>query len=578
MKRVIGLMLVVSILLSVVTFAVGAKGKSDVTPVIFLSGYSSSSLFTDFGTEDQKQVWLFSKDDALAEVKKNIPQIVFALFRSFTGRPEAFGEQFADAVQELLPALFNNPDGTSVYDVQPWPNEPKLSTYNYLKSAKEDEIDEVALSAYVADKIGGDNTFVFHYDFRFGGYDNAELLKKYADKVLAFTGSDKVSFFGHSYGGFVIATYLSMFGDENKTKNVVLDVPALGGTSFARRFFEGDVDLSMYELVTLGETLLGSETNFAGFFDPDSGMGPINQTASAFLTSVRAMPIYYGSLWDLLTPDDYTAMKEKYLDPVENAEIIKESDLTHYKFMKNYHETFTKLQKNGTDISIICNYGSHSAFGGEKINDMLLDAERTSGAICKDFGERFEDGYKCAYTVCKNKSHNHLSPSMEIDASAAYLPEDTWFIKGQCHGCYPNDPYSLSLIEKLLFANEKTDIYTYPEYPQFNTSRCPHYGVYAEFDSSKPGYLGEKDKALVITNISSKKVTVTDVSFDGADISFKLPKKAVVLEPGKSVTVEFTGDVPKATAKHATVTVNFFKFTWGKMFSSRTFDIQINRK
>ena len=65
-------------------------------------------------------------------------------------------------------------------------------------------------------------------------------------------------------------------------------------------------------------------------------------------------------------------------------------------------------------------------------------------------------------------------PSREIDASSAYLPENTWFVEGQYHGQYFYEEYTRSLVTKLLFTDEIKDVHSSKAFPQFEFSNNPY--------------------------------------------------------------------------------------------------------
>jgi hypothetical protein len=72
-------------------------------------------------------------------------------------------------------------------------------------------------------------------------------------------------------------------------------------------------------------------------------------------------------------------------------------------------------------------------------------------------------------THCNNPEHNHISPDRQVDASTCCLPEHTWFFAGQHHEAAGNDVI-VRLAVKLMIGEIK-DIYSDPEFPQFNGSR-----------------------------------------------------------------------------------------------------------
>lgn len=564
MKKTICMILAATV---IILSALPVSAQRPDYPVIIVSGYSSGNLYENFGTESQKTVWPFGAGDAIGQTLRDLPNFVRCLITFLLGNGAPLGVTVAQGGEIILEKMYTNPDGSSKYNVVHYPNKPEISSYGYLLRNAPDEINEPELCKYCAGKVGKNNVFLFQYDFRMGAYDSALELSAYIKEVCKYTGSKKVDIFGLSFGGFITGAYLSMFKKSAPVNNAVLDVPALGGTSFTRRFFMGETEFCTKSLIALAESLIGGETNIAPVLK-NLDLSRIEPLAEAFLKEIRELPVYWGSLWDLLTPEDYRELKPKFLDKKASRELIRKSDIIHYDIMKNYRSNFLECMKRGINISVICNYVDYTAFGGEKLADMLLYAERTSGAVCSGAEKRLPDGYKPARTVCKNKSHNHLAPSMQIDASTSYLPEHTWFIKDEYHGCYAKDPYGFNLIKTLLFAEKRMNIRTNPDYPQFNYSRAPYRSVAADFSGCKPGYIGRDEGKLTVSNLSEKmNIIVVDIRMDG--MKFTLPAGRV-LAPGKTLTVKYEGEKP---GSYEALTVYYVKPALGKDIYQRSIDI-----
>lgn len=556
---------VVLTLIIIALCAMPAFAQKQDYPVIIVSGYSSGNLYENYGTDSQKTIWPFGVGDALGQTLRDFPNFIRCLAAFLLGNGAPLGVTVAVGGEIILEKMYTNPDGSSKYDIVHYPNDPAISSYGYLLDNAPDEINEPELCAYCAEKTGRDNVFLFQYDFRMGAYDCAQELNRYVKDVINFTGSRKVNIFGMSYGGFITGAYLSLFKDTAPVNNATLDVPALGGTSFTRRFFLGETEFCTRSLIALAESLIGAETNLAPVLR-NLDLSRLEPVVEAFLKEIREMPLTWGSLWDLLTPEDYTELKPMFLDKKANREIIRKSDIIHYNVMKNYRSNFLACMKRGINVSIICNYVDYTAFGGEKLADMLLDARRTSGAVCSDAEKCFPDSYKPAYTVCANRSHRHLAPSMQIDATSCYLPEHTWFIKDEYHGCYAKDPYGFGLVKTLLFADKRMNVRSDKAYPQFNYSRAPYRSVAADFSDCAPGYIN-KDGSLVITNLSEKSaVVILDVKLNS--VRLKLPAVRAVA-PGKTMTLGCPDNIP---AGHSTLTVYYIKPALGRDIYHRTID------
>ena len=279
------------------------------------------------------------------------------------------------------------------------------------------------------------------------------------------------------------------------------------------------------------------------------------------------LPLHWGSLWDLLTPESYERLKPVMLDGEASAELIRKSDVIHHEIMPNYRSSFLRCMERGANVSIICNYVDYTAFGGDRLADMLLDASQVSGAICPSVGKRFPRGYSAVRTVCTDSKHDHVAPSMKIDASSAYLPENTWFVDGQYHGTYTQDPNTFALIERLLFADGRTDVYSFAEFPQFEVAQAPYYSVNAVFKGEQAGHTGDSG-TLIITNLSpSRSVLITGVSMPG--VKFSKPSGRL-LKPGESAEIKVISAKP--LDGRAELKVSYLKPVFGKSAAVRSFD------
>lgn len=573
-KTVSAFLAVVILLLGVLSPAAGAVQASEL-PVIIIGGFSSGQLYVDYGEETEEKVWGMEASAMLEQTASDLENFVPALLRlMLLGDFETMGRVLGNGGSIILEKLYCNEDSSSVYPIETYPADPAISTYTYLSENGLDvHILEDELSEHAVEKVGGDNVFYFQYDMRLGMVDLAAKLKDFVDAVLEYTESDRANIFGISYGGYILGSYLSLYGTEGKINNAVLDVPALGGTSFAKRFFTANTEFPIYSLISFAELAIGAESNLAPIFK-NTQFKRIEVLARAFLNEIMDLPYFWGSLWDLLTPEDYEELKPLLLDSESSAELIRKSDIVHYEIMPNYRKNFLACMEKGVNISIICNYASQNAFGGEQYGDMLLDASAVSGAKVVNYGEHFEDGYTACGTVCADSEHNHISPSMEIDASCAYLPENTWFVKDQFHGMYAKDENTFELVKTLIFAQERADIYTYEQFPQFLISENPYYDVTAGFDSDVHGYVDGGETAFTITNISTKPLVLTSVICEGIDIDFNLPFDCRI-PAGESLTVSFDGEIPKAQRKHFEVEISYLMPTLGVPSASRTIDFSV---
>ena len=308
--------------------------------------------------------------------------------------------------------------------------------------------------------MGEDHVFTFTVDWRLGQVDAAKRLDDFIQQVKALTGHQKVNLHSISHGGQLVGFYLFYYGYKQDVNNAVLNVPALCGSSIvADLLYNEGISFDEHTLMQMVQAGFVMENDFDWLFDLIP-LDMLDEPARALIWE-GLWPIlrYCGSVWDLLPEADYRVLRDRYLDPVENAALIEKLDESHFQVMPQMGESLRRARNEyGVNVSIMASTGNGLATGSQSNSDFIIDTQYTSGAYCAEVGERFPNNYQPKATVCSNPSHNHVSPSMEVDASCAFLPENTWFIEGQFHGMSYWDDYSKSLYLKLLLTDELENV------------------------------------------------------------------------------------------------------------------------
>ena len=362
-----------------------------------------------------------------------------------------------------------------------------------------------------------------------------------------------------------VGVYLSLLANYPELVDCTLDDiesavmfhPALGGAYFLTDFIN--------ETLVIDEAAITEYAQVGAFTETELelimkliDLGLLDDLANALVEEIfDDVAGNWGSVWDFVPTEFYEDYKAKKLDSEKNAKIIEASDMMHYQIMPNYAGAFKKAQNAGVNVAIFSGYGRQIITGGQTNSDSILACSSTSGAKCAPIGERFADGYTQSGTVCTNPAHNHVSPSMEIDASYSYLPENTWFVRRQLHGQVWWDDYTKVLCGKLLFDDDIKDIYSSEEYPQFVYSQNPKDEVKIKFDNAfTDGYLSQQSKGVYITNLSKKyPIKLTSVYMQESELKFKLPKEAIA--PEETVYVEFDGSIPNVNMVRDSIVVNY---------------------
>lgn len=575
MKKVLCVILCAAMVISCCFIGAFASGKKD-NPTILVSGFLCSQLYLNYGRADEEKVWGLDMDKVFGRIGDDFPRFSRTLAGLLVGKKAEFGETIGNGANVILGQLACNPDGSSVYPLSFYPNSPATSNVEYMLANDEEEnLYEANMCKHLASVTDGSRVYCFQYDSRLDPVTIAGQLNDFVQDVKKYTGADKVNMFGLSFGGMILSTYLYLYGDKCDADNVVMSVPAIGGTNIPDRLLRGKVDFDIETLVEFFETILGSEGNIARIFDGSDYEG-LEEVISSACGGIGDVIKYWGSVWALCSGDTYEQLKKDFLDPVESKNIIEKCDIVHNEIMPNISEILNGCRAKGIDVSILCSTGSSLALGGGENGDLVLPTDGVSGATCAPLGSRFPNGYTGVRTACDNPEHNHVSPSMEVDASSAYLPENTWFVDDQYHGQYYYEEYTRSLVTKLLLTDEIEDVHSDPDYPQFEYSNHAYKTLHAKFNNSRTGYLTSKDSALVVENLSTdSSIKILSVVSNGVDLDFDV-SDAGILKAGETVEIPFSGDVPEVSATAAEITVSYIKIGSVNPLCTSDFEIMID--
>lgn len=582
MKKAISLIMCVVLVISGCGLFAAAE-KKEQNPVIIVPGFLQPYMYIEGenGAEDD-YLWLPKKEKIFERIADDLPNFLYSLFGLLFGNVEYFGETLGGGAYAIAEKMRCNPDGSSVYPVVHYKNDPEESNAANLKNivSKEAERKVLLFENFIDYAVENgysdlENIFIFEYDSRYDSITLADELKQFIKDVKEYTGSDKVNLFTISYGGLISATYLYYYMNEGDVEKAVLNVPPLQGTDFPDRLFRQNVELPLDTLIDFVESVLGAGTELAEFFETteaDFLNTTLNGASGGMLDVVR----YWSSLYTITSTELYEGMKKDFLDPVESKALIKNNDIIHYDIMPSMKETFDKCRKKGIDVSIITCTGSNICLGGNLNGDILVPAYSASGADVTEMGKRFTDGFTGSKTSCSDPAHYHISPSREIDASCSYLPENTWFIEDSYHAMFELEEYAMSLCAKLVFTDELKDVHSNPSYPQFEYSDNPHQGIHAKFNVSPTGYVSSDDTKLIVRNVyGNSTIKIVSVTAKGIDADFNITGTGIV-PPNESINIPFTGTIPEIGATAGNLTVNYVKVGVVSGLCSKIFEITVN--
>ena len=432
-------------------------------PCIIVPGIGQSKVIEIDGDGKKiRNLWPFDFDPKPVIKKLTVPALAMLITRRDCG----FSKRVGRCTEQALEPLSCNPDSTRRHNVQ-------VVSYPYpLSRCSEDErryIYKMVPLHGLAQAIGEDHLYFFSYDI-FGRTErNAELLRNFIRMVKLQTGHEKVNLIPVSMGATVTEMYFALYGDDRDVYRVVGVVPAYDGSTVVSDLMAGNLNLDNYEnlFITLLGNKDGTKINGALSHVPEK---VVRSTVSELLQgALRAVLLNSSAMWGLVPSKDYPLFRDRYLADDAHSDMRKYTDM-HWEARRGIKELVRREQERGVEFFNLCGCGVRlfeAVASGDVSSDMIVPVFSSSmGAECAPLGGHFSEEYEQKSSSCAG--HNHISPSRDIDASCCAVPDRTWFYYNMEHEQAAENEALLTLVQKLLSSDEISDVYSSPEYPQFN--------------------------------------------------------------------------------------------------------------
>ncbi|MBQ6018787.1 MAG: hypothetical protein IJL26_01280 [Clostridia bacterium] len=538
MKRVISVLLCAVLFLSCLIPAFAETEpeaeSAGVNPVIVIPGIAESMLVLDKGTPNETRYYqpVTSAFDGLKKdlILGTIKALLFGSYKQLTDAGIALA-------CESTKYLEMTPDGTSVYNMSPAVVGAAESSYAAIRqNGRWGAIDHGAhILPFIADRIGGENVFFFCYDYRLGAITLANQLKDFIGEVKAQTGRGKVDIYGNSYGSLITLQYLNDFGGADDVERILFCSPAWQGSKLFKDLFptdKNDFRINPAPMACIVQRLGMREWNIETLLKlipqrilRNVGYEMIQEIMKKYLWSAPG-------IWCLCSVDDYEEMKAAYLDPVANAAVIEECDAVQYGVMRNIPAVLAQAKADGIGMSVLMGEGVELTVGKNVNGDGLLDTASGTGGECLPLGETFEDG----------RSGKYISPANDLDLTNAFLPDNTWVVRGMTHGQTYWDDELLELTMKLLLTDDLKDgVDADPAFPQFTDSHCPSDDVSIRLETRRDNFLALSDgkiKATLRNDSRENEIYVTGVTVCG--MSYAVTPVSCRLMPGETKEITLT--------------------------------------
>lgn len=461
--------------------------------------------------------------------------ILPAVLMLLTGSDCGLTDTLTGIFDELLGVHYFNEDGTrktpiSVqecwYSLEEADNyDDKFSVYRGKdRTQKGAAIKEVDVSE-VGELIGYDHLYYFFYESFGNLYDIAERFNNFVQMVKAQTGHDKVNVVFISLGGAVGTAYLDLFYDEEKSIDEISDdlnrvlfvAAAVDGTTVMSDVFAGNFTLTDFNLLysdflpsILGMFMdssygwLGSLLSIVLRFIPQNRIECLENALADTIqnTLIKKLMARCSTMWGLIPSSVYPELADKYLVGIDCKPLKEDTDKYYQAQLDNPKQIKSILANTDIDIFNICGYGLDipailDSFYTETSDNIINTSSTSMGAKCAAPGSTLGDKYVPAI------DSSYISPDGTIDAGAGYLPDHTWYVKGQSHLELQGSKDVIHQCVTIVLDESITDArVNNGGYPQFNNFRDSK-GLYgAIYNAGGPG--GYNEEKLNAANPTAK--------------------------------------------------------------------------
>ncbi len=482
MKKILSLLLVLSMLFALAAPVSAAQYKVDGSPIPVVTIYGDGEPIYDA----EKKVKLFqfneilnllggSEEGALGESAINI-LMPFLLEGIVSDKWDNYYAALEKEVGELFTEARYDENGEN------W-NGSGLSQLTQ-------DVTATQLSRDAKEKRGHYHYADYHffYDWRQDPMKTADEFHEYVEAVKEVTGAEKVSIIARCLGTSVVMAYLAKYGtdsihgvsfngsvaaggeiiSEPISGKFVLDVNAIN------RMLSDFETIGWFELdsfITTSVDLAAKTLTAMGFeFNETEIYGKLvhGVTSALALSTFFTWPGY----WALVCEDDFenalyyvfgeegSEKREKYKN------LILKVENYHNNVMKEIDTIFQKLRDDDIKVGVIAKYGFQLAAIAESrdyVADQFATVKKASfGATTSTVYEPLDADYIAARVAEGNGKY--ISPDKRIDASTCAFPDSTWFTKGITHSKWTD--FETSVLLKVVTADKQLTVDDF-EYTQF---------------------------------------------------------------------------------------------------------------
>lgn len=489
MKKIISCILALTLVFTMFTICASAEikaecnGDCDTCPSIVVPGIGQSNVWAldengDYLLDDNgKKIMCFP---AVIDVGSIVSKaLVPAIVTLFTQKDAGLSDALCDVVRDVFSVNMCDENGknTGNFEVEKY----LYSVAECSDYEKEQIYKNIPLQDY-AELAGEDHLYYFAYNSFGNNYDIVTELYNYIQMVKAETGHDKVNIVPISMGGSIanglFEYYPQVMNDLNK---VVYIVPALNGSTIVGDLYTKNLAFFDTDFLYNGflEALMDEEEArmievIARILPDEVLTSALRKAADCIVEEVAAN---ITMLWGLCPKEYYPEASAALL--ASKPEIKRQTDM-YYQAQLNSDKNIQTLVDMGVEVFNIVDYDVAMYLVGNSWNNDNADgvihlSSTAMGVHSAIVGETLGETYVQANTSvnCSDPTHNHISPDNVVDASTGLLPDHTFYFDAQGHEQTARNDAIISLATVLLATDDIKDVYSTPDYPQFNAKRDP---------------------------------------------------------------------------------------------------------
>ncbi len=430
-----------------------AAAPEDAVPSIYVHGFMGSDILADRNDPDSKVVWGPDMNALLGDVKGALPSLVTSLALK---NWERFVDKALEVLEPYFTPAFYADDGTPGNSSGVWFVYPEYVDKN--------------------------SAVAFRYDWREDPMKSAADLNDFINYVCEQAGVSQVNIHAHSYGGIVLTTYLTLYGNE-KVRAAAFDATAVFGEAYTGDLMTGHITIDAQALEDyLKYSFEGSEYSTL-IFDllktaRVSGLTKLLTKLGSELIDAQAervmrellLPMFANwlSIWAMLPDKDVDAAMHFVFDELckdEDRSALREKVEVYNTQIRPYKAETLKALNEKANVYVLSRTGYASipiTPSHANLSDGTVDTMYSSfGATTADYGKQLPE------SALAGKDPAMISPEKDIDASTCLFPEQTWFLRGAKHA--PHYESLDVMIGTLLSSPTQADVNTFEQYPRFLT-------------------------------------------------------------------------------------------------------------